>query len=98
LQIPCNHGKLWQLLSYLSENLTHQLLPNNHCPMMLNSITLVSFLIFCSFQPCHTYTHIKSTIFWDITPYSPLSVNRHFGGTYCLHLQGRKNKLSKKPE
>jgi hypothetical protein len=23
----------------------------------------------------------KSTIFWDITPFSPLSVNRHFGGT-----------------
>jgi hypothetical protein len=31
----------------------------------------------------------KSTIFWDITPCSPLKVNRHFGGTYllatCLH-------------
>jgi hypothetical protein len=35
---------------------------------------------------------IKSTIFWDITPRTPLSVNRLFGGTYRLHLQGRKNK------
>jgi hypothetical protein len=34
---------------------------------------------------------MKSTIFWDITPCSPLSVNRRFGGTYRLHLQGRKN-------
>jgi hypothetical protein len=40
---------------------------------------------------------MKSTIFWDITPCSPLSVNRRFGGTYGLHFQGRKNKLSEKP-
>jgi hypothetical protein len=32
---------------------------------------------------------MKSTIFWDITPCSPLSVNRRFGGTYRIHLQGR---------
>jgi hypothetical protein len=25
---------------------------------------------------------LKSTIFWDITPCSPLKVNRRFGGTY----------------
>jgi hypothetical protein len=29
---------------------------------------------------------MKSTIFWDITPCSPLKVNRHFGGTYCHFL------------
>jgi hypothetical protein len=33
---------------------------------------------------------MKSTIFWDITPCSSLSVNRCFGGTYRLHLQGRR--------
>jgi hypothetical protein len=33
---------------------------------------------------------MKSAIFWDITPYSPLSINRRFGGTYSLHLQGKK--------
>jgi hypothetical protein len=37
-----------------------------------------------------TMVVVKSTIFWDITPCSPLNVNRHFGGTYRLHLQGRK--------
>jgi hypothetical protein len=36
---------------------------------------------------------LNGTIFWDITPYSPLSINRHFGEIYRLHLQGRKNKL-----
>jgi hypothetical protein len=37
---------------------------------------------------------MKSTIFWDITFCSSLSINRSFGGTY--RLQDRKNKLSKK--
>jgi hypothetical protein len=33
---------------------------------------------------------IRSSIFWDIRPYSPLKVNRRFGGTCRLHFQGRK--------
>jgi hypothetical protein len=32
---------------------------------------------------------MQSSIFWDITPCSPLKINRRFGGT-CLHLQGRR--------
>jgi hypothetical protein len=32
----------------------------------------------------------KSTIFWDIMPCSPLSVNRRFGGTYRLIFRGEK--------
>jgi hypothetical protein len=28
---------------------------------------------------------MKSTIFWDITPCSPLKVNRRFGGIHRLH-------------
>jgi hypothetical protein len=40
---------------------------------------------------------LKSINFWDIMPCSPLSVNRRFGETYRLHLQGRRNKFSKKP-
>jgi hypothetical protein len=28
---------------------------------------------------------MKSTIFWDITPCSPLKVKRRFGGIYRLH-------------
>jgi hypothetical protein len=33
---------------------------------------------------------MKSTIFWDIPPCSPLKVNRRFGGAYHLHHQGRR--------
>jgi hypothetical protein len=33
---------------------------------------------------------MKTTIFRDITPCSTFRVNRRFGGTYNLHLQGRK--------
>jgi hypothetical protein len=33
---------------------------------------------------------MKISIFWDITPCSPLKVNRRFGETYRLHLQGRR--------
>jgi hypothetical protein len=38
---------------------------------------------------------MKSIIFWDMTPCSPLIFNRRFGGTYRLHLQGRRNRFSK---
>jgi hypothetical protein len=38
---------------------------------------------------------MKSIIIWDMTPCNPFSVNRRFGGTYRLHLQGRRNKFSK---
>jgi hypothetical protein len=33
---------------------------------------------------------MKSTIFWEITPCSPLKINRRFGGTCRLHFHGRK--------
>jgi hypothetical protein len=33
---------------------------------------------------------MKSIIFWDIATCSLLKVNRRFGGTYPLHLQGRR--------
>jgi hypothetical protein len=38
---------------------------------------------------------MKNTIFWDITPCSPLKVNQHFGGTYSLQLQGRRISLAR---
>jgi hypothetical protein len=31
---------------------------------------------------------MKSSVFWDMMPCSPLKVNRHFGGTYHLYLKG----------
>jgi hypothetical protein len=48
--------------------------------------------------PAATNTHViielldavRSTIFWGLTPCSPLKVNRRFGGIYCLHLHRRR--------
>jgi hypothetical protein len=40
---------------------------------------------------------MKSTICWDLTPCSPLCVNRRFGGTSPPSSGLKKNKLSKKP-
>jgi hypothetical protein len=32
----------------------------------------------------------ESTVFWDVMPCSPVEVLLLFGGTYYLHLQGRR--------
>jgi hypothetical protein len=39
----------------------------------------------------------KSSIFWYITPCTPLKVNGRFGGTYRLHLQCPRISQAKKP-
>jgi hypothetical protein len=39
----------------------------------------------------------KSPIFWDVTPCSPLKVNRHFRGICCLHVLGWRISQAKKP-
>jgi hypothetical protein len=31
---------------------------------------------------------MKISIFWDITPYSPLKISRHFGGASLLPVSG----------
>jgi hypothetical protein len=41
-----------------------------------------------------TLVTMKNAIFWDVTPCGP-SKNRHFGGTYCLHHQGDKNRQAR---
>jgi hypothetical protein len=43
-----------------------------------------SGLLFWKHEP-----KVKRTIFWAVAPCSPLKVNRRFGRTYSLHLQGR---------
>jgi hypothetical protein len=58
--------------------------------------SLQTYIFYVGFEVL-TAMVVKSTMFWDIAPCSPLSVNRRFGGTHRLHLQGRKNQFSKKP-
>jgi hypothetical protein len=42
-------------------------------------------------QYCCSYCLNKtSTIFWDVTPCSPVLIERNLGGTNCLHLQVQK--------
>jgi hypothetical protein len=41
--------------------------------------------------PCKiwgSHSGVNSSMFWGITPCSPLKVNRRFGGTHRLHLHG----------
>jgi hypothetical protein len=38
---------------------------------------------------CESYVKLKNAVFWDVVPCISC-VNRRFGGTYRLHLQGRK--------
>jgi hypothetical protein len=75
-------------------------------PLILHD-TLIRHMFICSGAQCIQleimiiYWHVglevlravvmKRTIFWDITPCSPLSFNRRSGRTYRLHLHGRKN-------
>jgi hypothetical protein len=37
---------------------------------------------------------MKKAVFWDVAPCSS-GVNRRFGGTYRLHLQGRRESIRK---
>jgi hypothetical protein len=34
-----------------------------------------------------TAASMKMTLFWDVAPCSLVEIDRHFGGTYCLHHQ-----------
>jgi hypothetical protein len=38
---------------------------------------------------------VKSTVFWDVTPFSPAEVHRRFVGTYCHHPHSKKQKASR---
>jgi hypothetical protein len=41
---------------------------------------------------------VKSIMLWDVTPRSPVKINRRFGRTCGFHLQGPKNKSNKLSE
>jgi hypothetical protein len=65
-------------------------------PSVLN-IRVKQLQLKCKYVAFEVFTAVvmKSIIFWDVTPCSTLSFARRFGGTYRLHLQGRRNKSSK---
>jgi hypothetical protein len=43
----------------------------------------------CSPSSCKPRTNLKNAVFWDLAPCTSCVIRR-FGGTYCLHLQGKK--------
>jgi hypothetical protein len=45
--------------------------------------------IYCKEEFEFLSSMVRKRILWDITPCSPLKVNRRFGGTYSLDLQSR---------
>jgi hypothetical protein len=51
-------------------------------PVVENKFEIVKFEVF-------TAVTMKNTVFWDVAP-CRYCVNRRFGGTYLLPLQGRK--------
>jgi hypothetical protein len=54
------------------------------CAIKLMMIILVRFEVF-------TAVTMKKAVFWDVAPCRS-GVNRRFGGTYRLHIQGRGEK------
>jgi hypothetical protein len=60
----------------------------------------VEAILHAETQSAHYYTDVgfevftavtmKDAVFWDVAPCRSCEMNRRFGGTYCLHLQGRK--------
>jgi hypothetical protein len=59
------------------------------CPWILLCIVPFNYYIFVGFEVL-TAVVMKRTVFWDITTCNPLKVNRRFGGTYRLYVQGRR--------
>jgi hypothetical protein len=55
----------------------------------MSSIYFLRGIQFVRFEVL-TAVVMKSSIFWDITPYNPLKVNCRFGGSCRLYLHGRR--------
>jgi hypothetical protein len=77
---------------FWSEKHSMQLLNNNLNSSMHRHI----ILILCRIWGCHSSDYEEYNL-RGLTPCSPLGFNQRFGGTYRLHLQGRRNKFSRKP-
>jgi hypothetical protein len=60
-------------------------------------LLILSFLFRAVGSEVLTAVVMKSSIFWDTTPCSPLKANWRFGATCRLHLQGRKISRAKRP-
>jgi hypothetical protein len=62
----------------------------SHCIFLVVLTILVCLLVNEKRRNETDLLSVKSSIFWDVMPCNPLKVNRHLGGTCCLHHQGRR--------
>jgi hypothetical protein len=69
--------------SWTSDRL--QIVPVTVCVTEIFIHVSKSVLIQAGFE---VLTAVKIFILWDIAPCNPLGINRHFGGTCPLHIQG----------
>jgi hypothetical protein len=78
-----------ELISFLYETLSS--LPHDHWSKAITQLKkiarIISVHLFLRFE-VFTAATMKNAVFWDVAPCKSL-VNRRFGGTYRLHIQGR---------
>jgi hypothetical protein len=80
-------GTIWFLRNVGNCKTTRHRIPEyskTHFLVPCNGLLLFTFL-----KPRRQIISVKRTVVCDATLCSPVEVYRHFGGTYCLHLQGR---------
>jgi hypothetical protein len=86
VRLPRISLQLWCVYKRLNSKWTHTLMAGN-CEMHHSG----EFRC----QNIHTKFHKKkNAIFWDMKPYDS-SKNRRFGGTYCNHHQGGRNRRAR---
>jgi hypothetical protein len=65
--------------------------PSRGSNILLSTLFYISSIYFFPYGSglCREhYFHLRSSIFWDITPCIQLKMNWRFGRIYCLHIQG----------
>jgi hypothetical protein len=91
--IPSASGSIL-VVPVLARNIQFLLQPLNKSRSVVYSNSIYTYT---GFEVLTTVV-IKSTVFWDITPFSLLKVNRRFRVTCLLHLQGRINRARNERE
>jgi hypothetical protein len=79
------------------QSLRHPIFIPLHFLQLFFTLHESTVLFFVGFQIL-TAVLIRSAIFWDTTPCSPLKVNLRFGRIYHLHLQGQISQVTQQRE
>jgi hypothetical protein len=77
-------------------SLTFNFIQTSFALIMCNNIKMHYYWLYNVLEDINITDHLKSSVFWDVAPCSPMKVNWCLKGTYCLHLQGRRVSQSMK--